>query len=153
MPDRAPGSDGPLESLYPPEYFALLAGHHLRLADRHRTPTVFIFVRVEDGGDDGDPLAASEHAAEVVLDAVRSSDVPTRIDDRTFAVLLTGEAAGAEDVVLSRIVEAIARGPSGGTSGREISLSVGTARYEPGSGVSLDSIVQSAVRRMSSDER
>jgi hypothetical protein len=152
MPDRSAGADGPLESLYPPEYFALLAGHHLRLADRSGSPTIFIFVRVEDRNGAVDPHAAAEHAAEVVLDAVRSSDVPTRVDERTFAVLLTGEAAGAEELVLSRIVEAIAQGEAGAAGG-EVSLSVGTARYEPRSGVSLDRIVQGAIQRMSSGER
>ena len=44
----------------------------------------------------------------LVLEAVRDADVPARISEDTFCVLLTGEARGAEALVLSRLVEAIA---------------------------------------------
>jgi hypothetical protein len=148
MPDDGPESQGPLDSLYPPEYFALLAGHHLRLSDRSGAPAVFVFLRIGDVGGT-EPAKATELAAEIVLDSVRSSDVPTMIDERTFAILLTGDASGAEELVLSRIVEAIAERRGGDAT--DVALSVGTAVYEPGSGVSVDAIVEGAVRRMSSD--
>ena len=54
------------------------------------------------------PTDDVREAAEVLLDAVRDADLPARITDDTFAVLLTGDAAGAETLVLSRLVEAIA---------------------------------------------
>lgn len=151
MPERPTPDEGPFESLFAPEYFQLLARHHLRMADRHGTPVVFVFVRIDEADDTGDPGAVAEQAAEVVLDAVRSSDVPTRVDERTFAVLLTGDASGAEELVLSRIVEAFARRRRDRSGVPEPALSVGTAVYEPGSGVSVDAIVQAAVRRMSSE--
>jgi hypothetical protein len=153
MSAETPERQGPLESLYPREYFALIAGHHLRLADRSGSPAVFVFLRVGGPDDATDPLD-TERAAEIVLDSVRSSDVPTMIDDRTFAILLTGDAAGAEELVLSRLVEAIAaQRRDDGSGGQGVEVSVGTAVYDPGSGVSLDAIVEGAARRLSSDGR
>src|SRR5829696_1413105 len=72
--------------------FVPIAEHHLHMADRSKAPVVFLFVRLE--GD-----TAPEHArqaADVLLEAVRDADLPARITDDTFAVLLTGEAVGAE---------------------------------------------------------
>lgn len=124
--------------------FAPIAEHHLRMADRSGTPVVFLFVRLEgEVVDDG----ASE-AAEVLLNAVRDADLPARITDDTFAVLLTGDAVGAESLVLSRLVEAIAVHNSNQDPPRPLSLSVGSALYEPGSSTSLSQILETAGRRM-----
>jgi GGDEF domain-containing protein len=140
-------ADDPLTGLYGPELFAVLASHHLRLSDRFGTRVVFVFVRLEGAaGDDRDRLLSG--AADVVLDAVRASDVPGRIDDDTFCVLLTGDAEGAEGIVLSRLVDAIAARNASIGEGQGLSLSVGTAIYEPGSGVTLPSIIETAVRRL-----
>ena len=51
---------------------------------------------------------AAIEAAEVLLSAIRDSDLPARIADDTFCVLLSGDAKGSEVAVLSRLVEAIA---------------------------------------------
>ena len=86
-------------------------------------------------------------AAEALLQVVRESDVLARIGSDTFCVLLTGGAAGAESVVLSRLVEAIAVRNSRGDVRTRMSLSVGTARSddeEP----SIDRILDLAKRRM-----
>jgi hypothetical protein len=61
-------------------------------------------------------------------------------------VLLTGDAKGAESLVLSRLVEAMAVHDASLPVPRALSLSVGTARYEPGSGASLSDILVSATR-------
>ena len=94
--------------------FAAIAEHHVRMADRLNEPVVFVFVQLEDhdrilreeGPDAADTLARD--AAEVILEAVRDADLPARIAPDTICVLLTGAADGAESLVLSRLVEAIA---------------------------------------------
>jgi diguanylate cyclase (GGDEF)-like protein len=132
--------------------FAPIAEHHLRLADRSGRPAVFVFVRLDDverrGREEG-PGAADDlarQAAAVVIGAVRDADVPARISADTIAVLLTGEAAGAESLVLSRLVEAMAVLDASRSRPGALALSVGTARYEPGSGAGLAEILESAVR-------
>jgi len=120
---------------------------------------VFVFVRLEDHGellrslgpDAADELARD--AASVILDAVRDSDLPARIAPDTICVLLTGDADGAESIVLSRLVEAIATHDTTRDDPRAFSLGVGTARYEPGSGTTLAEILESAVRGLSAPRR
>jgi diguanylate cyclase (GGDEF)-like protein len=127
--------------------FAPIAEHHLRMADRAGKPVVFVFVRVEDrdeAGGVGDELARD--AAAVVLDSVRDSDVPGRIAPDTFCILLSGDADGAETTVLSRLVEAMALHDTRRDPPRSLKLSLGTARYEPGSGVHLAELLEGALR-------
>ena len=127
--------------------FAPIAEHHLRMADRAATPVVLVFVRVEErdeGGGAADDLVRD--AAAVVLDSVRDSDVPARIAPDTFCILLTGDAEGAETAVLSRLVEAMALHDARRDPPRSLKLSVGTARYEPGSGMHLAELLEVAVR-------
>lgn len=130
--------------------FASIADHHLRMADRDRTPVVFLFVRVEElaGDAGGEPGALARDAASVVLEAIRDSDVPARIAPDTFCVLLTGEAHGAETQVLSRLVEAIALNDARNDRPRTLSLSVGSALYEPEHPSTLEQILSAADQRM-----
>src|SRR5207244_10051646 len=77
--------------------FIPIAERHLRMADRARTPAVFVFVRLERLPE----IAAAERdalerdAAGVVLEAVRGSDVPARLGSGAFRSSLRGAARGA----------------------------------------------------------
>jgi hypothetical protein len=62
--------------------------------------------------------------------------------------MLTGDAEGAEGLVLSRLVEAIA---SRTGEGSQLALSVGSALYEPGSGTTLEAILEAAGRGLASN--
>jgi diguanylate cyclase (GGDEF)-like protein len=132
--------------------FAAIAEHHLRMADRSRAPVVFLFVRLEGYADHVGALGPEQaaelavDAAEVLLEAVRDSDLPARIAPDTFCVLLTGDAAGAETIVLSRLVEAIALHDARRDHPRELSLAVGSALYDPENPVSLEDILNTAGR-------
>ena len=134
--------------------FIPIAERHLRMADRARTPAVFLFVRVEGlseaaaGHGDAERDALGRDAAGVVLEAVRGSDVPARIASDTFCILLSGEARGAETLVLSRLVEAIAVHNARRDRPRPLSLSVGSAVYDPEDPDPLESILETAGRRL-----
>jgi diguanylate cyclase (GGDEF)-like protein len=134
--------------------FAPIADHHLRMADRARTPVVFLFVKL-DGVTEAARAGPDEvtrmvrEASEVLLDAVRDSDVPARVASDTFAVLLTGDAVGSETLVLSRLVEAIAVHNTGREDPAALSLSVGSALYEPDEPATLSQIFETAGRRLS----
>ena len=137
--------------------FVPIAEHHMKMADRATSPVVFLFVRLEgvvaaltSGGlDEAEEMARD--AAEVLLEAVRDSDVPARIAADTFCVLLTGDAAGAETLVLSRLVEAIAVHDAQRETPRQLSLAVGSALYDPEHPDTLESILQTAGRRLTAD--
>jgi diguanylate cyclase (GGDEF)-like protein len=134
--------------------FAAIAEHHLRMADRAHTPVVFLFVRLDGfaelaaalGPERTDELARD--AAEVLLEAVRDSDLPARIAPDTFCVLLTGEATGAEAAVLSRLVEAIALNDARRDQPRQLSLSVGSALYDPAQPATLEQLLNTAGHRL-----
>jgi diguanylate cyclase (GGDEF)-like protein len=134
--------------------FVPIAEHHLRMADRVGVSVVFLFLRLDSfqevaralGSERADDLARD--AAEVLLQAVRDSDLPARIASDTFCVLLTGGAEGAETMVLSRLVEAIAVHDARRDRPRELSVSVGSAIYDPERPNTLEQILETAGRRM-----
>jgi diguanylate cyclase (GGDEF)-like protein len=143
-----------LTGLYNARGLEHIASHHLAMADRSKRPVTLVFVRL-DAIEDLDDVADVEErrtvvadTAEVLRGAVRSSDVLARVGAGSFCVLLTGDVAGAEGVVLSRLVEAIAA--SNARSGRtaQLSISVGAAAYDPERPVSFDELIAQAERRM-----
>jgi diguanylate cyclase (GGDEF)-like protein len=130
--------------------FFAIAEHQLRMADRAGTPVVLLFVRFDDHPT-GDPAAADQvalEAAEVLLSAIRDADLPARIADDTFCVLLSGDARGSEVAVLSRLVEAIAVHDASKPEPRPLALSVGSAIYDPGRPVPLEGLLRTAEAEM-----
>jgi len=131
--------------------FELLAGHHLRLADRSKHPVIIVFVRVDvpAGGDLDGPVAG---AAELIRSTVRASDIAARVGVDAFCVLLAGAVTGSETIVLERIVEAVAErnARSGQEAGPPISL--GSATYDPERPSSLNELIAEADRRMRQQE-
>lgn len=142
-----------LTGVYNARGFERLASHHLEMADRTKRSVPLIFVRIdalEDPGITGEQERRQliADAAEVVRKAVRGSDVIARVGAGAFCVLLTGDAVGADADVLSRVVEGVAT--SNAKSGRpgQLSVSVGTATYDPEHPVPLDELIAEADRRM-----
>lgn len=135
-----------------------VAEHLFRMADRARQPVVLVFVQLDDldairtelGPGEADRILVD--AAQVILEGVRDADFPARATDDTFCVLLTGDAEGAEVTVLSRLVESIAQGNARADRARPLSLSIGSALYDPASPMSMEGIIETARRRMA-DQR
>ena len=132
--------------------FVAIAEHQLRMANRAGTSVVLLFVRFDDQRTAGassvlaDQLAIE--AAEVLLSAIRDSDLPARIADDTFCVLLSGDAKGSEVAVLSRLVEAIAVHDANKPEPQSLALSVGSAIYDPADPVSLEGLLRTAEAEM-----
>jgi diguanylate cyclase (GGDEF)-like protein len=147
-----------LTGLYTTRGLEHLASHHLAYASRSKVPVTLVFVRLdtpdaapEDDADQDERRRAVTEAADVLRAVVRSSDVLARVGPNSFCVLLTGDASGADAVVLSRLVEAIAE--SNARSGRssQLSVSVGAAAYDPDNPVSLEALIEEADRRTGTD--
>jgi len=134
--------------------FVPVAEHRFRIADRDRVPVVLVFVRLDDlddlqtegGANEADEVAID--AANVILEGVRDADYPGRVATDTFCVLLSGHADGTEAIVLSRLVEAIAVRNTRSDRPRRLSLSIGTAVYDPDHPATIEEIVETARRRM-----
>ncbi|MGH2679215.1 MAG: diguanylate cyclase [Actinomycetota bacterium] len=130
--------------------FVAIAEHQLRMAERAGTTVVLLFMRFLDHGaaiaagrpTEADELAAE--AAEVLLGAIRDADLPARIAEDTFCVLLSGDAAGSEVAVLSRLVEAIAVHDAERTRPEPLALSVGSAIFDPAHPVALADLLEVA---------
>jgi len=130
--------------------FVAIAEHQLRMADRAGTSVVLLFLRFDDHRTaiaGAAPTVADQlavEAAEVLLSAIRDSDLPARIADDTFCVLLSGDAKGSEVAVLSRLVEAIAVHDANKAEPKPLALSVGSAIYDPANPVSLEGLLRTA---------
>ena len=140
--------------------FVAIAEHQLRMADRAGTPLVLLFMRFnEHEGGGTPPTDVDERAVEasdVLISAIRDADLPARIAEDTFCVLLAGDARGAEVTVLLRLVEAIAVHDAKSTHPRPISLSIGSAIYDPSDPVGLEDLLdaaESGMRPHSSESR
>jgi diguanylate cyclase (GGDEF)-like protein len=140
--------------------FVAIAEHQLRMADRAGSPVILLFVRFEAGTrTDGRPPIEDElavQAAEVLISAIRDADLPARIAEDTFCVLLSGDAKGAEVTVLSRLVEAIALREASSADPQPLSMSVGSAIYDPANPASLEDLLAAAeagLRPHSSERR
>jgi diguanylate cyclase (GGDEF)-like protein len=133
--------------------FVAIAEHQLRMANRAGTPVVLLFVRFDDPrtATTGASLAFADQlaveAADVLISAIRDSDLPARIADDTFCVLLSGDAQ-AEVAVLSRLVEAIAVHDANKPEPQPLALSVGSAIYDPADPVSLEGLLRTAEAEM-----
>jgi diguanylate cyclase (GGDEF)-like protein len=134
--------------------FVAIAEHQLRMATRAGTSVVLLFVRFDDhltataGASSAFADQLAIEAAEVLLSAIRDSDLPARIADDTFCVLLSGDAKGSEVAVLSRLVEAIAVHDANKPEPQPLALSVGSAIYDPADPVSLEGLLRTAEAEM-----
>jgi diguanylate cyclase (GGDEF)-like protein len=143
-----------LTGVYNARGFERIASHHLAMADRAKRSVPLIFVRIDALEDLGAPGETEERgrliadAAEVVRKAVRGSDVIARVGAGVFCVLLTGDAAGADAAVLSRVVEGVATNNAMSGLPGQLSVSVGTATYDPEHPVAVDELIAEADRRM-----
>lgn len=143
-----------LTGVYNARGFERLASHHLAMADRTKRSVPLIFVRIDALEDLGSPGETQERgrliadAAEVVRKAVRGSDVIARVGAGVFCVLLAGDAAGADAAVLSRVVEGVATSNAKGDLHGQLSVSVGTATYDPEHPAAVDALIEEADRRM-----
>jgi diguanylate cyclase (GGDEF)-like protein len=148
-----------LTGVYNARGFERLASHHLAMADRSKRSVPLIFVRIDALEDLGAPGETQERgrliadAAEVVRMAVRGSDVIARVGAGVFCVLLTGDAAGADAAVLSRVVEGVATSNAKSGLPGQLSVSVGTATYDPEHPVTVDALIAEADRRMRGIQR
>lgn len=139
--------------------FLPMAEHHLKLAHRTEQPPTLLFIELDGLEAVNDAFGRAEGSellvdtAGVLRQAVRDSDVPARIGEDEFCVLLTGSSSGAAAMVLTRLVEAIAT--HNARSGRPyaLSLSVGAATYDPEHPCPLDELVERAHAHMDEQRR
>jgi diguanylate cyclase (GGDEF)-like protein len=127
--------------------FHLFAAHHVALAARTGIPFVLVTVGLDAADEEAPADRSVAETADVLRAAVREADVLARVGPGAFGVLLTGEAAGAESLVLARVVDAVAQhnARAGRTGG--LTLSIGAATYDPKRPTTLDELIAAAEPR------
>jgi diguanylate cyclase (GGDEF)-like protein len=128
--------------------------HYLRLALRNSQPLCLYFADVDGlkivndsrGHVQGDALLVA--CGEVLKMTFRESDIIARIGGDEFAVLAQGGTSESRDAVLSRLQSAINVMNRNVLAPSQLSLSVGVARFDPLSPVTLGELLSIADREL-----
>jgi diguanylate cyclase (GGDEF)-like protein len=134
--------------------FRLLAEQQLRIANRTKRGILLLFAdldgmkRINDtlGHQEGD-LALVE-VAEVLRETFRESDIIARIGGDEFAIVAIEAEKDSADLLGRRLRENLAARNAKGVRRYALSMSLGVARYDPGSPCTLDELLARADRLM-----
>jgi diguanylate cyclase (GGDEF)-like protein/PAS domain S-box-containing protein len=139
-----------LTQLYNRRGFLVLAQQHLKMADRMRRNMLLLFIdfdglkQINDtlGHPEGD-LALNEVAA-ILKKTFRGSDIISRFGGDEFAVLAVGAGEENTDIVLSRLKENLIAQNAQENRRFKLSITIGTARYNPEYPCSLEELLARA---------
>ncbi|MFO7957119.1 MAG: sensor domain-containing diguanylate cyclase [Candidatus Brocadiia bacterium] len=127
--------------------FTPLAEHSLRLARKLRHPLVLLCVDVDSlaaineqfGEGSGDELL--KQTAELLKDTFDPADLVARIGGDEFVVLAAETSAEEAGTLLARLESAVAELNRTNRRPYRLSLTVGTARFDPDAPVELDELL------------
>jgi diguanylate cyclase (GGDEF)-like protein len=130
--------------------FLLLAHKQLQVAQRTLRPVLLLFLDLdgmklindEHGHEAGD--AALQRLAGVLRTALRSSDIPGRYGGDEFAVLCPETGVEAVPTLLEALQQRIDEANTGSGPPWRLSLSVGTAVFDPRSPATLEELLRAA---------
>lgn len=134
--------------------FLALAGQALKMADRSKQPSALFFAdldcmkEVNDnlGHQSGDRLLAG--IADLLRDSFRDADIIARIGGDEFVVLAYETGAPESELQLARVREHLERMNQDGGLPCPASISIGIEIYQPGSGISVEQLLDQADRNM-----
>jgi diguanylate cyclase (GGDEF)-like protein len=126
----------------------------MALADRVQKSLVLLYLDLDNlkaindtfGHPEGD--AALKEFSALIMKTFRGSDVSARLGGDEFCVLLATGSDESSDVPVRRLQEAVAQRNASTGHRYELSVSVGTARRDPGGKQSLKELVSAADRSM-----
>jgi diguanylate cyclase (GGDEF)-like protein len=130
--------------------FLLLAEQQLKVANRTKRGMVFVFADLDGMKQINDTMGhqvgdlALVEAAHVLRETFRESDIIARIGGDEFAIVaIEADKEGAE-ALTRRVQEVLAARNAKGDRRYSLSMSVGVARYDPGSPCTLDELLARA---------
>ncbi len=144
----------PLTQLRNRRGFLLVARQVLRFAKRVEKPACLFFVDIDDmktindrhGHDAGD--RALVHAGRLLRSSCRESDVVARLGGDEFCVLFSGTSATLADRAITRLRSAVAKHNAESGEAPPLSLSIGSADWDPAGTESLDELMKRADQAM-----
>ena len=142
-----------LTELYNRRGFIILAEQQIKKATRINKTLVLFFIDIDGlkvvndtlGHEEGDRLLSN--AAKILKQTFRESDIIARIGGDEFAVL-ADHSAETSEIVLIRFAERIGSHNALPDQRYEISMSIGTAIYDPATPCSLDDMMSRADQMM-----
>lgn len=147
-----------LTGLYNRRGFITLAEQQLKSADRNKERGLMAFIDLDGmkhindiwGHEEGDRALVA--AAGLLRETYRESDIIARVGGDEFAVLALNVDYSMPEVFINRLQERLDAYNAGKDSGYRLSMSVGSAFYEPDNPCSLDELMSRADRLMYEDK-
>lgn len=147
-----------LTGLYNRRGFIALAEQQLKTANRTKKQMLLAFIDIDDmktindtwGHEEGD--RALKNVSVILKQAFRESDIIARIGGDEFAVLAI-DAAETPETVMGRLADRTGDHNSLPDQPYKISMSIGTAIYDPESQCSLDELMSRADQLMYEQKR
>lgn len=143
-----------LTGLYNRRGFFTLADHLLKMARRKQEGFYMLYADLDDlkkindafGHQKGD-LALID-TANILKENFRDSDIVARIGGDEFVVMPIGTSGDSIEAVIGRLQEAVEKDNANSSREYELSLSTGTAFYDPCSSCTIDELLHRADKSM-----
>ena len=143
-----------LTGLYNRRGFLTLAEQQIRVAHRSRKVMTLLYADLDDlktvndtyGHEEGDAALAA--FARVLREAFRESDIIARLGGDEFLVLAVDAGDNKTDALLSRLRDKIRQANARKGRPYRLSVSLGTARYDPAGSSSVQDLIALADKRM-----
>lgn len=149
-----------LTGLYNRRGFLTLAERHLKLANRKKVGLFLLFADLDGlkqindtfGHLEGDRALVA--AAQILRRSFRSADIIARLGGDEFTVFPLEAADWSADLLLGRLDEQVrAYNETHSDRGYALTLSVGVARFEPGSAQTIDQLLDRADQELYEQRR
>ena len=148
-----------LTGLYNRRGFQTLAERHLALAVRKRRGVFLLFCDLDGlkqindtwGHREGD--RALVDTATLLRQSFRSADIIARLGGDEFTVFPLEASDESGDRLIGRLAENVDAHNAGAGRSYRLAMSVGIARFEPGSAWTMEQLLEEADRRLYADKR
>ncbi len=139
--------------------FFTLAEQHLKLSSRMKMGMLLFFADLDGmkwindtlGHDEGD--RALTDVAVMLKETFRSSDIIARTGGDEFAILTINTTGISPEIIITRLQDRVDKHNNDRDRSCKISISVGTAYYDPDNPCSLDELISRADRLMYNQKR
>ena len=142
-----------LTGLYNRRGFLASATHQLKLAHRHTENVLVLFCDVDNLKEINDSFGHREgdlalvRAADALEETFRDSDILARLGGDEFAVLASDATIPSRQAIVPRIEKSLEKGNAEDTR-YKLSFSIGAARFDPQTPVSLGELMARADQDM-----
>jgi diguanylate cyclase (GGDEF)-like protein len=142
-----------LTGLYNRRGFLASATHQLKLAHRHAENVLVLFCDVDNLKEINDSFGHHEgdlalvRAADALEETFRDSDILARLGGDEFAVLASDASIPSRQAIVPRIEKSLEKGNTEDTR-YKLSFSIGVARFDPQTPVSLGELMARADQDM-----